>query len=206
MGAEVALLCLSLAGALEPLVDAGTTPPAGLALALGVQRHQDEFGLIGKLISPRFLDDHLAISAGGGLGWYPDLRALPMNEEQQDYGAWALYGHARLAIEASTGIALASGRIYASVGPSVMFLSESLSTTTLSLGVHGVAGVELFAGDAFQAYPFSFYFEIGGTAHTAAADKKSRIGADDASVESQIDRPIGTGLALGGGLRVYLWQ
>lgn len=206
MGAEVALLCLGLAGALEPLVDPGLHPPAGLAVALGVQRHQDEFGLVGRLISPRFLDDHLAISAGGGIGWYPDLRALPMTEEQQDFGAWSLYAHGRLALEASTGIALASGRIYAAVGPSVMLLPENLSTTTFSLGLHGVVGVELFVGDAFQAEPFSFYFEIGGVAHTAAADKKSRVGGDDTSVESQIDRPIGTGLAIGGGLRFYLWR
>jgi len=67
-----------------------------------------------------------------------------------------------------------------------------------------VLGLELFAGDDFRAFPVSVFFEIGGTAHAASADIQNRIGPPQ-EAETTIDRPIGTGLALSGGLRWYAW-
>lgn len=206
MGGAVALLALGLlAGRFDPVIDTALGPWNGMALGVGVQRFQDELGLSARVSSPRFLDQRLSVALAGGLGWYPDLRALPASTEQQDYGTWSTYGHARLLLEASIPIAFSSGRLYASLGPSLMLLSAQLSTKRLAPGVYGALGVELFAGDALQAYPFAFYFEIGAVAHVASADVENRAGRPVAT-DATIDRPIGTGLALGGGVRVYLWR
>jgi hypothetical protein len=194
---------LLLIGAYDPVIDSALDPKSGMAIGIGVQRLQDEFGLHLSIASPRFLDDHLAIAVAGGVGWYPDLRALPMDAEDQDFGAWSLYGHARLTIEVSARIAPISGRVYAALGPSGMLLSERLSTTRFAIGVYGAVGAEIFAGDAVQSYPFSLFLEIGGCAHTAAADVPTRTGGTETG--TTVDRPIGTGLALSGGIRAYLW-
>ncbi len=206
MGGPVALLVGGLLfGAYDPLIDKQLDPHAGLSLGVGVQRLQDDFGLAVRVASPRFLSDRLAVVLVGGVGWYPDLRALPEEEENQDFGAWSLYGHARLLLEASTQIALLSGRLYAKLGPSFLWLSSQLSTTTIGVGGYGAVGLEVFAGDQYRAYPFSFYFEIGGVAHSASADVENRSGAPR-QTDTTVDRLIATGLALGGGVRIYLWR
>lgn len=193
-----------LAGAYDPVIDQALDPKSGLAISAGVQRFQDEFGLALHIATPRFLDGHLAVAVAGGIGWYPDLRALPMNEEMQDYGAWSLYGHARLVLEASARIAPISGRVFAQLGPSGLLLSEQLSTKRIAIGVYGSVGVEIFAGDAHRAFPVAVFLEIGGVAHNAKADVPVRSGPSDGS-DTTVDRPIATGLALSGGIRIYLW-
>lgn len=203
MVGPVALAAL-LIGAYDPVIDQALAPKEGMAIGLGVQRLQDEFGLTLSIASPRFLDDHLAIAIAGGVGWFPDLRALPMDAEDRDFGAWSFYGHARVTLEASARIAPISGRVYAAVGPSGLLLSERLSTTRIAIGVYGAVGLEVFAGDAHRTFPFSFFFEIGGVAHDAAADVANRSGPIQ-ETDTTVDRPIGTGLALNGGLRAYLW-
>jgi hypothetical protein len=87
----------------------------------------------------------------------------------------------------------------------VLLLSRQLSTTRTAFGGYGAIGVELFAGDAHRAYTFSFYAEIGGVAHAASADVENRSGAP-MMTDATVDRAIATGLALGGGVRVYLWR
>jgi hypothetical protein len=193
-----------LVGAYDPVIDQPLDPKSGMAIGLGVQRLQDEFGLALSIATPRFLDDHLAIAIAGGVGWYPDLRALPMDAEDQDFGAWSLYGHARITLEASARIAPISGRVYAAIGPSALLLSERLSTTRFAFGVYGAVGAELFAGDAVRSFPFAVFFEIGGVAHAAAADVANRTGPIE-ETDATVDRPIATGLALSGGIRAYLW-
>lgn len=205
MGGAVALPLLLIAAAFDPAVDAAHGPAGGASFALGVQRLQDDFGIALRVGSPRFLDDHLAISVSGGVGFYPDLRALPMTAEDQEYSSWSMYGHARLCLEAGMPIAFSAGRIYAAVGPSFLLLSEQLSTTRVAPGVYGAAGVELFAGTDLHAELFSFYFEIGAVAHDAAADIANRMGAP-MMTEATVDRSIATGLAIGGGIRFYLWR
>lgn len=204
MGGAVSLLALLLS-AYDPLIDKQLDPHAGLSLGVGVQRLQDEFGLGVRVATPRFLSDRLAVVLVGGVGWYPDLRALPMNMEDQDFGSWSLYGHARLMLEASTKIALLSGRLYAKLGPSFLLLSSQLSTSRVGFGGYGAVGIEVFAGDQYRSYPFSFYFEIGGVAHSASADVENRTGAPQMT-DTTVDRLIGTGLALAGGVRIYLWR
>lgn len=193
-----------LTGAYDPVIDQALDPKTGMAISAGVQRLQDDFGVSLHIASPRFLDGHLAITVAGGVGWYPDLRALPMNTEDQSFGAWSLYGHARLTLEASARIAPIAGRVYARVGPSGLLLSERLSTKRLALGVYGAVGAELFAGNAHRAYPFAFFLEIGGVAHDVKADVANRTGATQ-QTDATVDRPIATGLALAGGIRLYLW-
>lgn len=206
MGGAVALAALALTlGAYDPELDAAHGPATGLSLGLGVDRLQDDFGVSLRVGSPRFLDDHLSIVLTGGLGWYPDLRALPASVEEQDFSAWSLYGRARLCLEASIPIAFSAGRLYAAIGPSAVLLSRQLSTTRLGFGAYGALGIELFAGDAHRAFLFSFYAELGAVAHAASADISNRIGAP-MMTDATVDRPIATGLALGGGVRVYLWR
>lgn len=194
-------LASAVVGAYDPVIDAPSAK--GLAIAAGVQRLQDDFGLTLSLSSPRWLDGRFAVVLTSGVGWYPDLRALPASSEDQDFGAWSLYGHARLGLEASTGIAFAPGRLYATLGPSALVLSRQLSTTRFALGVYGALGVELFAGDAQRAYPFSLYAELGGVAHDAAADVENRTGAP-VETDTTVDRLIATGFAISGGVRIYV--
>ncbi len=203
MVGPVALAALLIA-AYDPVIDQALDPKAGMAVGLSVQRLQDEFGLAVALATPRFLDDHLAITVAGGVGWYPDLRALPMDAEDQHFGAWSLYGHARITLDVSARIAPIAGRVYASVGPSGLLLSERLSTKRIAFGVYGAVGAELFAGDANRTFPFSFFLEIGGVAHAAKADVANRTGPIE-QTDTTVDRPIATGLALSGGLRAYFW-
>lgn len=204
-GLTAAWLATFVAGAYDPTIDTQLLAPSGMAVDVGVQRLQDEFGLQLQLTSPRFLDDRLAFRLGGGVGWYPDLRALPEDEADQDFDARALYGHARMLIDASLPLALLPGRLYAAAGPSALILPRRISTTRVAMGIYGVVGLELFAGTAVRTYPFSFYFEIGATAHAAAADVANRSGPIEVT-DLTVDRPIGTGLALSGGLRWYLWR
>lgn len=206
MGGAVALAALALTfGAFDPELDAAHGPASGLSIGLGVERLQDDFGVALRVGSPRFLDDRLSIVLTGGAGWYPDLRALPMSVEEQDYSAWSLYGRARLCLEASIPIAFSAGRLYATLGPSAVLLSRQLSTKRIGFGGYGAIGVELFAGDAHRAYLFSFYAELGAVAHAASADVSNRAGAP-MMTDATVDRAIATGLAIGGGVRVYLWR
>ncbi len=194
-----------IAAAYDPAIDAAHGPATGASVALGVQRFQDDFGLVLRVATPRFLDEHLAIALSGGIGFYPDLRSLPMTVEDQEYSSWSLYGHARLCLEAAAPIAFSSGRIYAAIGPSFLLLSEQLSSKRIAPGVYGAAGVELFVGTDLHAELFSFYFEIGAVAHDAAADIANRMGAP-MMTEATVDRSIATGLAIGGGIRFYFWR
>jgi hypothetical protein len=206
VGGSVALLVAALAiRAYDPSIDKSFGPSNGVSIGVGVQRLQDDFGIALKVASPRFLDNRLTVGLVGGVGWYPDLRALPMNVEDQSFGQWSLYGHARLLAEASTSIAFAASRLYATLGPSALLLSKQLSTRRLAFGVFGAVGVELFAGDELRAYPFAIYLEIGAVAHAASADVKNRVG-QPVMTEATVDRSIATGLALGGGVRIYLWR
>ncbi len=204
MGHVIFLSAALLASAFDPQIDQALEPPKGVSLGVGVQRLQDEFGLAFEARSPRLLNDRLVISLAGGLGWYPDLRSLPEQAEQQRYGAWSLYGHLRLRAETSLRLAQSPHRLYAALGPSLLFLNERLSSTTVSIGVHGAIGIELFAGDRFKTYPFGVFAEIGATAHTASADIAQRIGPIT-TADTTVDRPIGTGLTLAAGVRYYLF-
>ncbi|NJK89083.1 MAG: hypothetical protein HC923_06555 [Myxococcales bacterium] len=188
----------------DPAIDGVLRPRAGASVAFGVQRLQDEFGLVLSLVTPHVFDERIALRIEGGVGWYPDFRALPDDADDQEFAAWSLYGHVRALLQASTRFALASGRIYAAVGPSFLVLDEQVSSTRVAPGVFGVVGAELFAGDDYRAYPLSFFLEIGGAAHDASADVQNRVGRPQ-TTGTTIDRPIGTGLALAGGLRLYVW-
>lgn len=191
--------------AYDPSIDTALLPHSGLAVGVGVQRLQDGFGLALEVKSPRFLQDRLAVTLAGGVGWHPDLRALPTDTEDQDFGAWLLYGHTRLLLEASVRIALGSGRLYAQLGPSALFLPERLSTTRVGLGVYGTVGAEIFAGDGLRAFPFAFFMELGASAHSGSADVENRTGPMG-EVNESVDRPIGTGFVMYGGVRIYLWR
>ncbi len=199
-------MLLALAtSAYDPKIDTQLVPASGLALGVGVQRLQDEFGLQLQLTSPRFVDGMLAVRIAGGVGWYPDLRSLPDDAGNQAFDARALYGHTRLLLDGAFPLALMPGRLYAAVGPSALFLPMRVSTTRVAIGVYGVVGLELFAGTAYRSSAFSFFFEIGASAHAATADVADRTGPIEVT-DLTIDRPIGTGLALAGGLRWYLWR
>ena len=167
MGGAVALLVAAhLASAYDPVIDQARLPPAGLSVGAGVQRLHDDFGLFLRVASPRFLDDHFGVALAGGVGWYPDLRALPANAASQDFGAWSTYAHARLCAELSTSLVPVSGRLYAKLGPSFLWLSSRLSTTRLGIGVFGAVGAEQVlvhcvlvffaaaAGHAAQVFPY----------------------------------------------------
>ncbi|MEM1025500.1 MAG: hypothetical protein AAGD10_13535 [Myxococcota bacterium] len=192
------------AAAYDPLIDEALAPRRGPALSLGVHRLQNDFGVHGGLSSPWLLDGHLSFRLEGGVAWFEDLRALPPDGDPDTFGALELYGTARALLVAATPIGLASGRLYVAVGPSLLFIDDRLSSDTVSPGVYGVAGVELFAGDAYRSSPFSFFFEAGGVAHTATADVENRIGAPE-TTDSFVARAIATGFALGAGLRFHLW-
>ena len=206
MGSVSAILFATLvAGAYDPKIDTQLVAPQGLSVGVGVQRLQDEFGLQLQVTSPRFVDGLMGVRLAGGVGWYPDLRSLPEGGSDQDFDVRALYGHTRLTLDASVSLALIPGRLYAAVGPSVLFLPQRVSTTRVAPGVYGVVGVELFAGSAYRTAPFSFFFEIGASAHAAAADVANRTGPIEVT-DLTVDRPIGTGLVLAGGLRWYAWR
>lgn len=198
------LFATLLASAYDPTIDTQLVPPAGMAVAVSVQRLQDEFGVTAEVSSPRFFD-LLALRLAGGVGWYPDLRAIPEDAADQEFDSRALYGHSRFLIDAAVPLGLLPGRVYAAVGPSLLILPERVSTTRFAVGVYGVAGVELFAGTAYRTYPLSFFFEIGASAHNASADVAQRTGPIQ-TTDLTVDRPIGTGLALSGGLRWYIWR
>jgi hypothetical protein len=206
VGGSVALLATALVfGAYDPAIDQAFGPSKGMAIGLGVQRLQDDFGLVLKIVSPRFFDDRLSIVLSGGAGWFPDQRLAPAGSDAQTFSQWSLYGNARLCAEASTQIAFAASRLYATVGPSMLILANNLSTKKVGIGAYGAVGVELFAGDELRAYPFSLFMEIGAVAHDASADVKSRTGTV-MPVDQTIDRLIATGLAISGGVRIYLWR
>ncbi len=192
-------------GAYDPEIDTALAPHSGLCVGVGVQRLQDEFGLSVSVSTPRFLEDRLALTVVFGPGWYPDLRALPTSTDDQDFGAWSLYGHARALIDFSSRLAVASGRLYATLGPSFLFLPSRLSTTRVGIGFYGAVGVEFFSGDAYRAHAFAFFFELGGAAHNASQDVENRTGPIE-ETNRTVDRLIATGLALTGGLRVYFWR
>ncbi|MBK8011357.1 MAG: hypothetical protein IPK13_08405 [Deltaproteobacteria bacterium] len=187
------------------LADPALEPPQGMAVGLGVQRLHDDFGLTLRVSTPRMLDDHLAIVLAGGLGWYPDLRALPEDVADQNFGAWSMYGHARLGVELSTRVSNSVSRLYATLGPSLLVLSDRLSTKKYAVGLFGALGGEIFAGDGFRTYPMALFFELGATAHDAAADIANRFGPVE-KTDTTVDRSIATGLLIAGGLRVYLWR
>ncbi|MGF1511251.1 MAG: hypothetical protein ACFB9M_17310 [Myxococcota bacterium] len=190
--------------AYDPLIDGELRPKAGVSVGFGVQRLQDEFGIVGSVTSPYFFGEHVALRVEGGIGFFPDIRALPDEPDEVDVGALSLYGHVRTVLVLSARLGLAAGRAYAAAGPSFLFLDDQLSSTGTSVGIYGVVGVELFVGDAFRAFPISVFFEIGGTAHDANADIENRVGPPELT-DSTIDLPIATGLALAGGLRYSFW-
>ncbi|MEM7676326.1 MAG: hypothetical protein AAF449_10025 [Myxococcota bacterium] len=206
MGSLSAITAFALvAGAYDPTIDTQLIPPSGIALGVGVQRLQDEFGLQLEFIGPRLVDDRLTIRVAAGLGWFPDLRSLPEGATGQDFDTRALYGHTRFLLDGALPLALVPGRLYAAAGPSFLILPRRLSTTRVAPGLYGAVGVELFAGTAYRTSSFSFFFEIGATAHAAAADVAERTGPIEVT-DLTVDRPIGTGLALSGGLRWYFWR
>lgn len=192
-----------MCAAFDPTADAALAPKEGFALGASVQRLQDDFGLSLSAASPRFGAGHFAARLSIGPAWYPDLRALPEDDQDEVGGARALYWTGRLLLEASLPLAPAAGRLYAAVGPSVVVLPSTLSTDDWALGIYGVLGAELFAGDTLQAYPISLFFEVGASAHAAKADVAQRVSAS-AEVDQSVNRPIGTGLALSAGIRFYL--
>jgi len=204
VGGEVALLLAALA-AYDPNIDAAVKPWTGLGVSAGVQRLHDDFGVFAEVESPRFFEDRLSLRLAGGVGWFADLRALPMGTDDDGGGAWSPYGHLRLGLDFAVPIALPTGRLYATAGPSLIVLGRRLSTTRVGVGGFGAAGIEIFAGDGLQSFPIAFYFEIGAVAHTGAADVENRTGAAEAS-DSTVDRPIATGFLMQGGVRFYLWR
>lgn len=200
-GGLTGLLALTL-WAYDPLVDVDLAPRTQWSVGFGVQRLQDEFGLAASVATPYIADGHLALRLEGGVGWVPDLRALPVDAEDQAFGALSLYGHVRLMGVAATRLGLASGRLYVALGPSLMFLDPQLSSQRVSPGLVGVFGCELFAADDYRAFPVSLFFEVGGTVHSGSADIENRIGAPEPA-GTTVDRPIATGLALAAGMRFY---
>lgn len=204
MGGEVILLLAALA-AFDPQIDTTVKPWSGVAIEAGVQRLHDDFGLTLGVSSPHFWHDRLSVRLVGGVGWFPDLRSLPMSADESESGAWSTYGHTRLLLNYSVPIALPTGRLYASAGPSIAVLSSRLSSTRVAVGGFGLVGVELFTGDGLQTFPAAFYLEIGGVAHAASADIERRTGIPQTS-DATVDRPIATGFAVQGGLRFYLWR
>ncbi|HJL43911.1 MAG TPA: hypothetical protein RMG48_21575 [Myxococcales bacterium LLY-WYZ-16_1] len=201
-GGLIVAVGMALAG-YDPLVDQELAPKEAFSVGFGVQRLQDDFGLALSVVSPYVADGHLALRLEGGIGWASDLRALPVDAEEQVAGAWSMYGHVRLLGVAATRLGLASGRLYVALGPSLLVLDRQLSSERVSPGVVGVFGTEFFAADAYRAFPVSLFFEVGGTAHTASADIENRIGEPEPS-GTTVDRPVATGLALSAGLRFYL--
>lgn len=203
MDGGLILACGLALAAYDPLVDQELAPRREFSFGFGVQRLQDEFGLVASFTSPYFAEGHLAVRLEGGVGWYPDLRSLPADADETSFGALSLYGHTRLLGVAATRIGLASGRLYVALGPSLLFLDPQLSSQEVTPGVVGLFGAEFFAGDDYRAWPVSLFFEVGGTAHAASADIENRIGEPEPS-GSTVDRPIATGLALSAGMRIYL--
>ena len=205
MGPEVACLLALLAGAYDPQIDTAVRPWSGLALDVGVQRLQDDFGLTLGVSSPRFFEERLGLRLAGGVGWYPDLRAVPEATGDDTFGPWSTYGHLRLTVDFAIPLALPTGRIYVAAGPSLAVLAKSLSTTRVAPGGFGFIGVELFAGDGQRTFPVSFFLQVGGVAHAASADVERRTGTPVAS-ETAVNRAIATGFAVEGGVRLYWWR
>lgn len=204
MGGEVVLLLAALA-AFDPHIDTAVTPWSGLAVEAGVQRLHDDFGLSLGLSSPHFWHDRLSVRLVGGVGWFPDLRALPASTDEAASGAWSTYGHARALLDYSIPLALPTGRLYAAAGPSLLVVSQRLSSTRVGVGGFGLVGVELFAGNGLETFPVAFYLELGGVAHSASADIERRSGIPE-TADATVDRPIATGFVVQGGLRFYLWR
>lgn len=208
MGPEVVSCLLALAaGAYDPQIDTAVRPWSGLAVDASVQRLQDDFGLTLGVSSPRFFEERLGVRLAGGLGWYPDLRAVPDTTAASDetFGPWSIYGHLRLTLDFAIPLAIPTGRIYAGAGPSLIVLSKSLSTTRVAPGGVGFVGIELFAGDGLQTFPVSFFLEVGGVAHAASADVERRTGTPVAS-ETAVNRSVATGFLVEGGVRFYWWR
>jgi hypothetical protein len=208
VGPEVAACLLALAaGAYDPQIDTAVRPWSGLALDVSVQRLHDDFGLALGVTSPRFLDERLAVRLAGGVGWYPDLRAVPDTTAASDetFGPWSTYGHLRLTVDFAIPLAIPIGRLYAAAGPSLVVLAKNLSTTRVAPGGFGFVGIELFAGDGLQTFPVAFFFQVGGVAHAASADVERRTGTPVAS-ETAVNRAVATGFAMEGGVRFYGWR
>ncbi len=204
MGGQVALLLAALA-AYDPHIDTALKPWSGMAVHGGVQRLQDDFGFALGVSSPHFWHQRLALRFTTGVGWFEDLRALPASTATSVPGVWSTYGHARLLLQYSVPMALPTGRLYVQAGPSTLLLSGRLSSNRLAIGAAGMAGVELFSGDGFSTFPAALYFEVGGVAHAASADIERRSGIPETQ-DATIDRPIGTGFFVQGGVRFYLWR
>ena len=192
------------AAAYDPQIDTQLEPQGGLSLGIGFERLSDDFGAMLRVASPWFLDGHLAVAVVGGLAFHPDLRSLPQGASENDFGAWATYGRVRAVLELSLPLAAAAGRLYVTAGPSFVFLPSDLSSSAVGVGLYGAAGAELFAGDGYRSYPLSFFVEVGGAAHGASQDVDSRTGRPEDDLA--VDRPIATGFAVFGGLRLYLWR
>ena len=176
-----------------------------MAVGLAMERFADDYAATVRVASPWLWNGRLAFAMVGGPAWYSDLRALPDSPEGQDFKVQSIFGRVRMQGELALPLAAAAGRLYVAAGPSVLWLPERLSTTRISFGGYGAAGIELFAGDGYRTYPVAFYFEVGVAAHTASQDVASRTGPVE-ETDLTVDRPIGTGFAVHGGLRFYLWR
>ena len=178
----------------DPLIDQAREPPSGYALAAGLDGMGDTFGFWLEGRFPRFLQNRLAVSIAGGVGWFPS--ALPAESEAQSGdGPWSPFGQVRARIEMSLRMAETPHRIFVAVGPSAIFPTSERSSTDAGLGVHGGLGVELFGGDRFRTWPVALVLELGAAAHLARADANQG--------EAENAAPLATGIALSVGLRWY---
>jgi hypothetical protein len=178
----------------DPNIDAAREPPRGAAVTAGVDRQDDTLGFWVEARSPRVLEDTLAVSLGGGVGWFPGLPRARAEEDAAS-GPWSPFGHVRLRADYGLRIAESPHRLFVALGPSVVFPSAERSSTRAGVGVHGGLGVELFAGDRFRTYPLALVVELGAAAHLAEAD----VGLQ----ETENAPPLATGFALSAGLRFY---
>ena len=94
-----AFLCLAPRASLSPgaltpkALRQATLPTKASRITGSLHRFQDDFGLGLAVGTPTFAADHLRLTLGGGVAFYP--YALNASGEQD----WASYGHVRLVVE-----------------------------------------------------------------------------------------------------------
>jgi len=152
--------------------DASYARAQGFALGFNLHRFQDDFGVGLTAATPFFAGDHLRLTLGGGVAFYP----YGVSHREQ---AWENYGHVRLVFEGGARAPGSPVRLYSFGGPILYLLGDGLSTKAVAVGGLGGFGFEYYFMTEKRDGPVSYHMELGGIGTNAQADKlagKPRFG------------------------------
>jgi hypothetical protein len=145
---------LALAAPIGAEEEKRPSPSSGFASGFFLQKHQNDFGFGGQIVTPTFARDRLAIAATGSYNYVPGSQ-------------WAGYGAASLSLLAGLTAPSETHRLYGISGVVLLIPSEEVSAEDVVIGAIGGFGFEFFFSEDHAG---AYYLEFGGIGTAAVAD------------------------------------